>query len=60
MEARLIDVIIGCIAMVGFIISLFILQGPKETPSGFGYLIALICFIAIMSIAGYIINDTIT
>lgn len=60
MEARQLDVVIGVITMIFFIIFLFILQGSKETPSGYGYLIALILFIVILSVAGYFINEKIT
>jgi len=60
MEARLFDVVIGVITMIFFILLLFVLQGPRDTPSGYGYIIALILFIVVMSVAGYFINEKIT
>jgi|GEM_PF-7119594 len=57
MDPRILDTISGIIALIAFISLLFIL--PVYFGNSFGYILAIIIFIMVMSITGYLIKDTI-
>jgi uncharacterized membrane protein YccC len=57
MDPRILDTVSGIIALIVFIVLLLIL--PRYLGNSFGFLLAIIVFIGIMSAMGYLIKDTI-
>ncbi len=59
MEARTLDIVAGIVTLALFIILLLAFQMQGGVLGGFGYILALLLFIIIMSVAGYFINEKI-
>lgn len=55
MDTRLLDLAIGVVAlfiMIGLCVGL-----PLVLPDGPAYLLALVIFLVVMSVAGYVVNE---
>lgn len=57
MDTRLLDLVIGVVALLVMIV--LIVGLPLVLPSGPAYLLAIVIFLVLMSVAGYVINEKI-
>lgn len=57
MDPRILDTVSGIIALIIFIVLLLTL--PSYLGNSFGFLVAIIVFIGVMSAMGYLIKETI-
>jgi 4-hydroxybenzoate polyprenyltransferase len=57
MDPRLLDLVIGVVALLVMIV--LIVGLPLVLPSGPAYLLAIVIFLVLMSVAGYVINEKI-
>ena len=57
MDTRLLDLLIGVVALLVMIV--LIVGLPLILPSGLAYLLAIVIFLVLMSVAGYVINEKI-
>ena len=57
MDTRLLDLVIGVVALLVMIV--LIVGLPLVLPPGPAYLLAIVIFLVLMSIAGYVINERI-
>ena len=57
MDTRLLDLVIGVIALLVMI--MLIVGLPLVLPPGLAYLLAIVIFLVLMSVAGYVINEKI-
>jgi 4-hydroxybenzoate polyprenyltransferase len=57
MDTRLLDLVIGVVALLVMIV--LIVGLPSLLPSGSAYLLAIVIFLILMSVAGYVINEKI-
>ncbi|HIH03713.1 MAG TPA: hypothetical protein HA263_07690 [Methanoregulaceae archaeon] len=57
MDTRLLDLVIGVIALLVMIV--LIVGLPLVLPPGPAYLLAIVIFLVLMSVAGYVINEKI-
>ncbi len=57
MDTRLLDLVIGVVALLVMIV--LIVGLPLVLPPGPAYLLAIVIFLVLMSVAGYVINEKI-
>ena len=57
MDTRLLDLLIGVVALLVMIV--LIVGLPLVLPAGPAYLLAIVIFLVLMSVAGYVINEKI-
>lgn len=57
MDPRLLDLVIGVVALLVMIV--LIVGLPLVLPSGPAYLLAIVIFLVLMSVAGSVINEKI-
>ena len=57
MDPRLLDLVIGVVALLVMIV--LIVGLPLVLPSGPAYLLAIVIFLVLMSVAEYVINEKI-
>jgi hypothetical protein len=57
MDPRLLDLVIGVVALLVMIV--LIVGLPLVLPAGPAYLLAIVIFLVLMSVAGYVINEKI-
>lgn len=57
MDTRLLDLVIGVVALLVMIV--LIVGLPLVLPPGLAYMLAIVIFLVLMSVAGYVINEKI-
>jgi hypothetical protein len=57
MDPRLLDLVIGVVALLVMIV--LIVGLPLVLPAGPAYMLAIVIFLVLMSVAGYVINEKI-